>query len=35
MDVGECDARRAAMGEEGFEAGFDDKAIECSKSGIP
>jgi hypothetical protein len=34
VDVGECDARRAARGEEGFEAGLDDEAIECSKGGV-
>eukprot|EP00900_Chrysochromulina_parva_P018474 jgi/Chrpa1/26628/Chrysochromulina_OHIO_Genome00006375-RA len=34
VNVGECAARRAARGEEGFEAGIDDKAIECSKGGV-
>jgi hypothetical protein len=34
VDVGECEARRAARGEEGFEAGLDDEAIECSKGGV-
>ena len=34
MDVGECDAHRAARGEEGFEAGLGDEAIECSKGGV-
>ena len=33
LDVGEIEFR-AARGEEGFEAGFDDKAIECSKGGV-
>jgi len=28
VDVGECEARRAARGEEGFEAGLGDKAVE-------
>ena len=34
VNVGECAARRATRGEEGFEAGIDDKAIECSKGGV-
>ena len=34
VDVGECEARRAARGEEGFEAGLDDEAFECSKGGV-
>jgi hypothetical protein len=33
VDVGEV-VSQAARGEEGFEAGFDDKAIECSKGGV-
>jgi len=33
LDVGEIEFR-AARGEEGFEAGFNDKAIECSKGGV-
>jgi hypothetical protein len=34
VDVGECEARRAAGGEEGFEAGLSDKAIKYSKGGV-
>lgn len=34
VDVGECEARRAARGEKGFEAGLDDEAIECPKGGF-
>jgi len=34
VDVGECMARRAIRGEEGFEASLDDKAVECSKGGV-
>ena len=34
VDVGECEARRAARGEERFEAGLNYETIECSKGGV-